>query len=109
MGTLGGFASPFGPPPAPSSPLASLGLAKPSRDGSRRAKLAGSPREKCAKCGGRMKLKALVQKPENIARFLKHLGEPTEPAPLAAARAPPYWQARELRHRPQAQTELFDA
>jgi hypothetical protein len=56
-----------------------------------------------------MKLKALVQKPENIARFLKHLGEPTEPAPLAAARAPPYWQARELRHRPQAQTELFDA
>jgi hypothetical protein len=41
--------------------------------------------------------------------FLKHLGEPTEPPPLAAARAPPYWQARELRHRPQAQTELFDA
>ena len=31
MGTLGGFASPFGPPPAASSPLASLGLAKPSR------------------------------------------------------------------------------
>jgi hypothetical protein len=29
MGTLGGFASPFGPPPAASSPLASLGLAKP--------------------------------------------------------------------------------
>ncbi|HJX64996.1 MAG TPA: protein kinase, partial [Polyangia bacterium] len=57
----------------------------------------------------RMKLKALVQKPENIVRFLKHLGEPTEPPPLAAARAPPYWQARELRHRPQAQTELFDA
>ena len=65
--------------------------------------------EKCAKCGGRMKLKALVQKPENIVRFLKHLGEPTEPPPLAPARAPPYWQARELRHRPQAQTELFDA
>ena len=32
-----------------------------------------------------MKLKALVQKPENIARFLKHLGEPTEPPPLAPA------------------------
>jgi hypothetical protein len=30
-------------------------------------------------------------------------------AALAAARAPPYWQARELRHRPQAQTGLFDA
>ena len=51
----------------------------------------------------------IPQKPENIARFLKHLGEPTEPPPLAPARAPPYWQARELRHRPQAQTELFDS
>jgi hypothetical protein len=29
MGTLGGFASPFGPPPATSTPLASLGLAMP--------------------------------------------------------------------------------
>jgi hypothetical protein len=29
MGTLGGFASPFGPPPDTSSSLASLGLAKP--------------------------------------------------------------------------------
>jgi hypothetical protein len=56
-----------------------------------------------------MKLKALVQKPGNIVRFLKHLGEPIKPPPLAAARAPSYWQARELRHRPQAQTELFDA
>ncbi len=32
MGTLGGFALPFGPPPASSSPLALLGLAKPSRE-----------------------------------------------------------------------------
>jgi hypothetical protein len=31
MGTLKEFALPFGPPPAPSTPLASLGLAKPSR------------------------------------------------------------------------------
>ena len=29
MGTLGGFAPPFGPPPASSTPLASLGLATP--------------------------------------------------------------------------------
>ena len=56
-----------------------------------------------------MKLKALVHKPENIARFLKHLGEPTKPPALAPARAPPYWQARELRRKPQAQTELFEA
>jgi hypothetical protein len=31
MGTLGGFASPFGPPPATPAPLAALGLAKPTR------------------------------------------------------------------------------
>ena len=31
MGTLGGFASPFGPPPATPAPLAALGLANPSR------------------------------------------------------------------------------
>ena len=64
MGARRGFAPPFGPPPAASSPLASpfgdfgtctfpttparyaralaLGLAMPSRDGTRRAKLAGS-------------------------------------------------------------------
>ena len=29
MGTLKGFAPPFGPPPASPTPLASLGLAKP--------------------------------------------------------------------------------
>jgi UDP-N-acetylmuramate-alanine ligase len=33
----------------------------------------------------------------------------TCPPPLAPARDPPCWQARELRHRPQAQTELYDA
>jgi hypothetical protein len=37
VGTLGGVASPFGPPPAATSPLASLGLAKPLRDGPQRA------------------------------------------------------------------------
>jgi hypothetical protein len=33
MGTLRGFAPSFGPPPATPTPLASLGLAIPSRDG----------------------------------------------------------------------------
>jgi hypothetical protein len=32
MGTLGGFAPPFDPSPATTSPLASLGLAMPYRD-----------------------------------------------------------------------------
>ena len=65
--------------------------------------------DRCPKCVGKMKLKSLVQKPENIARFLRHLGVPTEPPPLAPARAPPYWKVRELRRNPQAQTEMFDA
>jgi hypothetical protein len=58
---------------------------------------------------GKMKLKALIQEPESIARYLRHLGEPAGPPPLAAARAPPYWKVRELRHKSQAQTEMFDA
>jgi hypothetical protein len=67
MGTLKGFAPPFGPPPATPTPLASpfgdfgtytfpttparfararpLGLASPSRGGAWRAELAGSPRD----------------------------------------------------------------
>ena len=65
--------------------------------------------DRCPKCQGKMKLKALIQEPESIARYLRHLGEPTEPPPLAPARAPPYWRVRELRRKPQAQTEMFDA
>ena len=42
----------------------------------------------CPRCGGKMKLRSLVQKPENIARFLRHLGEPTEPPPLAVPSGP---------------------
>jgi hypothetical protein len=67
MGTLKGFAPPFGPPPATPTPRASpfgdfgtytfpttparcaralaLGLAKPSRDGASPAKPASSPRD----------------------------------------------------------------
>jgi hypothetical protein len=44
--------------------------------------------DRCPKCGGKMKLKSLVQEPENIARFLRHLGEPTEPPPLAVPSGP---------------------
>ena len=38
-----------------------------------------------------------VQEPENIARYLRHLGLPTEVPALAAARGPPFWQSRVLR------------
>jgi hypothetical protein len=55
--------------------------------------------ETCPRCGGKMKLIALVQDAENIARYLRHLGLPTEVPPMAAARGPPFWQSRVLRRR----------
>ena len=55
--------------------------------------------ETCPRCGGKMKLIALVQDPENIARYLRHLGLPTEVPAMAPARGPPYWQSRVLRRR----------
>ena len=51
--------------------------------------------EICARCSGRTKIIALVKDPEGIARFLRHLGEPSEPPPLSplahrrTSRAPP--------------------
>jgi hypothetical protein len=58
-----------------------------------------------------MKIVALVTEPGSIARYLHHLGVPTDPPPLAPARGPPYYQSRlVLRRRPSPQqTEMFDA
>ncbi len=67
--------------------------------------------ETCHRCGGRMRLLALVTERNNIARFLRHLGEPTEPPPRAPARDPPYWQSRVLRQHhdgPSRQMGLFE-
>jgi hypothetical protein len=67
--------------------------------------------ETCPRCGGRMRLLALVTEPKNVARFLRHLGEPTEPPRRAPARDPPYWQSRVLRRRhdePSEQRGLFE-
>ncbi len=55
--------------------------------------------ETCARCGGRMRLLALITDPPNVARFLRQIGEPTEPPSRAPARDPPYWQSRVLRRR----------
>jgi hypothetical protein len=64
--------------------------------------------ETCERCGGRARVIALVNDPESIARFLRHLGEPTDPPPIAPARAPPYFKSRIFRRRPPAQPELFE-
>jgi hypothetical protein len=63
----------------------------------------------CDHCGGRTKVIALVTDPAGIARFLRHLGEPTEPPPLSPARAPPYYLSRVLRRRPADQPDLAGA
>jgi len=64
--------------------------------------------ETCEHCGGRTKGDRAPQDPEGIARFLRHLGEPTEPPPLSPASAPPYFQSRVFRRRRADQGELFD-
>jgi hypothetical protein len=44
-----------------------------------------------------MKLRALLTLPQSIERFLRHLGEPTEPPALSPARRPPFFQSRAVR------------
>jgi hypothetical protein len=44
-----------------------------------------------------MRLLALVTETTSLARFLRHLGESTEPPPRAHARDPPFRQSRALR------------
>ena len=39
------------------------------------------------------------QDPQSIARYLRHLGLPTEEPSMAPARGPPFWQSRVLRRR----------
>jgi transposase len=66
--------------------------------------------EQCLRCGGRMRLSALVISVSSITRILRHLGEPTEPPARAPARGPPYFATRAARRKlaePQ-QTVLFE-
>jgi hypothetical protein len=51
----------------------------------------------CPRCGGRLRLVALMTEPKSIARYLRALGEPIEAPSRAPARGPPFWQSRVLR------------
>ena len=42
----------------------------------------------CAKCGGRMKVTAVIEQPDVVAKILGHLGMPTVPEGIAPARLP---------------------
>src|SRR3954468_18470135 len=64
------------------------------------------------RCGGRMRLLAVITDLASAARFLRHQGEPTEPPSRAPARAPPYWQSKIVRRHGQpeqsSQLGLFE-
>ena len=47
-----------------------------------------------------MRLVALVKDAASIGRFLRKLGEPTEPPPMAPARGPPYARRVQRRQTP---------
>jgi hypothetical protein len=51
----------------------------------------------CPGCGGRMRPMAMVTEPKSIRRFLRGLGETTDPPVREPARGPPYWKSRVLR------------
>ena len=56
-----------------------------------------------------MRLVALVKDAENIARYLRHLGLPTDVPPLAPARGPPFWESTVLRRRYGEPSDAADA
>jgi hypothetical protein len=67
--------------------------------------------EKCPRCGGRMKLRALITETSSIQRFLRSLGEPTEAPRPSPARDPPFYKSRVLRRRSpevRPQIDLFE-
>ena len=55
--------------------------------------------ETCPKCGGSMKLHALITRPSSVQWFLHYLGEPTDAPPRSAAHDPPYFRSRAVRRR----------
>ena len=46
-----------------------------------------------------MRLRALITAAQSIERFLRHIGEPTEPPTLSPARGPPFFQTHVVRHK----------
>jgi hypothetical protein len=51
----------------------------------------GYATKECPACKGRMKLVAMITEPNNIARFLTALGEPSDVPGRSPNRGPPYW------------------
>jgi hypothetical protein len=51
----------------------------------------------CPTCGGRMKLLAMVTKPESVTRYLAKIGEPACVPARSPNRGPPHWKSTVLR------------
>lgn len=56
--------------------------------------------EICPRCGGRMRLLAVIANLAQVARFLHHRREPTEPPAQAPPRDPPFFKTLVVRRRP---------
>ena len=65
-----------------------------------KARTFGAQTTNCPDCGGTLRLRALVQKRQNILRILTHLGLPTDVPKPAPARGPPYYRGPVRRLRP---------
>jgi hypothetical protein len=68
--------------------------------------------ETCRRCGGRLRLLAVITHLTQVARFLHHRREPTEPPARAPPRDPPYFKTLVVRRRQPTETstqrELFE-
>ncbi len=66
--------------------------------------------ERCDKCGGRMKMRALVMTSAGIDCWLVWLGEPTDPPTLAPSRGPPWFKRVVIRRKlgESVQAKFFD-
>ena len=53
----------------------------------------------CPRCSGRLRLVALMTNDDEVRRYLRALGEPTDGPERSPARGPPYWASRVLRRR----------
>jgi hypothetical protein len=53
----------------------------------------------CGRCGGRMKLIAMVTDPKSVTRYLASIGELVEVPDRSQSRGPPYWKSTVLRRK----------
>lgn len=53
----------------------------------------------CKRCGGRLRLLAMVTEPASVVRYLARIGETTDVPVRSPSRGPPYWKSTVLRRK----------